>query len=234
MKYLYLLRRFTKALILGLSIILEFNHFYINNYFYHQIKGTAMATIFAVVGSNLTVAYFEENMFAILPQIYPKYFIDFFIRKLTKNINFLDINLKIINNKLHFDVYHKPTNSFSYLHYKSCHPPHTKNNIALSLARRIVRIVTDNTNNRLQELKGHLLKRKHPEKIIDYSFTKLFQPRKHENNDKNVITFTRTYNPNHQFSFNKFKNCIKNTTNRELQKAFNDKKYSLLHDNQRN
>ena len=97
MKYLYLLRRFTKALILGLSIILEFNHFYINNYFYHQIKGTAMATIFAVVGSNLTVAYFEENMFAILPQIYPKYFIDFFIRKLTKNINFLDINLKIIN-----------------------------------------------------------------------------------------------------------------------------------------
>ena len=189
-----LLRRFTKAFILeGLSIILEFNYFYINNYFYHQIKGTAMGTIFAVVGSNLTVAYFEEKMFAILPQIYPKDFVDFFIRnyfrflddvfhkwliqfniqdfykimneldpdlqfifeELTKNINFLDINLKIINNKLHFDVYHKPTNSFSYLHYKSCHPPHTKNNIALSLARRIVRIVIDNANNRLQELKGH-------------------------------------------------------------------------------
>ena len=87
-----------------------------------------------------------------------------------------------------------------------------------------MRIVTDNTNNRLQELKGHLLKRKHPEKIIDYSFTKLFQPRKHKNNDKNVITFTRTYSPNHQFSFKKFNNCITNTTNSELQKAFNDKK----------
>ena len=95
-------------------------------------------------------------------------------------------------------------------------------------------IVTDNTNNRLQELKGHLLKRKHPEEIIDYSFTKLFQPRKHEKNDKNVITFTRTCNPNHQFSFKKFKSCTKNTKNRELQKAFNDKKYCLLHDNQRN
>ena len=68
----------------------------------------------------------------------------------------------MINNKLHFDVYHKATNSFSYL--KSCHLPHTKSNIALSLARRIVRIVTDNTNNRLQELKAHLLKRKHPKK----------------------------------------------------------------------
>ena len=56
---------------------------------------------------------------------------------------------------------------------------------------------------------------------------KLFQLRKHENNDKNCITFTRTYNPNHQFSFNNFKNCIKNITNRELQKAFNEKKILL-------
>ena len=98
-----------------------------------------------------------------------------------------------------------------------------KSNIALSLARRTVRIVTDNTNNRLQELKGHLLKRNHPEKIIDYSFTKLFQPRKHENNYKNVITFSRTFNPNRQFSFNKFKSCIKSTANRKLQKVFNYK-----------
>ena len=80
--------------------------------------------------------------------------LQFIFEEVTKNINFLDINLKIINNELHFDVYHKPTNAFSYLHYKSCHPPHTKNNIALSLAKRTVRIVTDNTNNRLQELTG--------------------------------------------------------------------------------
>ena len=59
------------------------------------------------------------------------------------------------------------------LQFESCHPSHTKNNIALSLARRIVQIVTYNTNNRLQEIKGHLLKRKYPEKIIDYSFTKI-------------------------------------------------------------
>ena len=90
-----------------------------------------------------------------------------------------------------------------------------------------MQIVTDNKNNRLEELKGHLLKRKHPERIIDYSFTKLFQPWKHENNDKNIITFTRTYKPIHQFSFNKFENCIKNTTNTELQKAFNDIKILL-------
>ena len=96
-------------------------------------------------------------------------------------------------------------------------------NIALSLNRRIVPIVTDKRDNRLQVLKGNLIKR-NSEKIIHYSFTKLFLPRKHVNNDKNIITFTTTYNPDHQFSFNKFKSSIKNTTNRKLQKAFNDKK----------
>ena len=54
--------------------------------------------------------------------------LQFIFKELTKNISFLDINLKITNNKLHFDVYHIPANSFSYLHEKSCHPQHTKNN----------------------------------------------------------------------------------------------------------
>ena len=88
-----LLRRFTKAFILEeLSIILEFNYFYINNYFYHQIKGTAMGTIFAVVGSNLTVAYFEEKIFVILPQIYPRHFDDFFIRNYFRFLDDVFIN----------------------------------------------------------------------------------------------------------------------------------------------
>ena len=133
-----LLSRFTKAFILeGLNIILKFNYFYINKNFFHQIKGTAMGTIFAVVGSNLTVAYFEVKMFAFLPQIYPRDFVDYFVRnyvrfldnifhtwlinfdiepfyklineldpdlkfifeKLTTDINFLDINIKIVDNQ---------------------------------------------------------------------------------------------------------------------------------------
>ena len=109
-----------------------------------------------------------------------------------------------------------------------------KNNIELSLTRRILQIVSDNKSNRFQELKDHLLKRKHPETIIEYSFARLFKPRKQESNDKNVITFTRTYNSNYKFSFNKFKNCIRNTTNAELEKAFNNNEYPLLNDNQIN
>ena len=74
-------RRFNKQFILeGLSIILEFNYFYINGIYIHQIKGTAMGAKFAVVGSNLVVTYEEVKMFALLPQLNPQGFVDFFIR----------------------------------------------------------------------------------------------------------------------------------------------------------
>ena len=238
---------------------------YINKNFFHQIKGTAMGTIFAVVVSNLTVAYFEVKMFALLPQIYPRDFVDYFVRnyfrflddifhtwlinsdiepfykllneldpglkfifeKLTTDINFLDIIIKIVDNQLHFDIYHKPTNSFSYLKYNSCHPSHTKNNISLSLARRIIRIVTDNRDYRLEELRKNILKRNHPEKIINYSFTKNFQPKNNKEENKEIITFTRTYNPNHNFNYNRFNNCLNNINNRELRETFSNKKVLL-------
>ena len=261
-----LLSRFTKAFVLeGLNIILKFNYFCINKNFFHQIKGTAMGIIFAVVGSNLTVAYFEVKMFALLPQIYPRDFVDYFARnyfrflddifhtwlinfdiepfyklineldpdlkfifeKLTTDINLLDINIKIVDNQLHFDNYHKPTSSFSYVKYDSCHPSHTKNNISLSLARRIIRIVTDNRDYRLEELRQNLLKRNHPEKIINYSFTKSFQPKNNNEENKEIITFTRTYNPNHNFNYNRFNNCLNNINNRELRETLSNKKVLL-------
>ena len=63
----------------------------------------------------------------------------------------------MVENNLVFDIRYKPTNSFNYLTYISCHPSHTKNNISLSLAKRIVSTVTNNRENRLKELKEHLL-----------------------------------------------------------------------------
>ena len=38
-----------------------------------------MGTKFAVVGSNLVVAYKEVKMFALLPQLYPQDFVDFWL-----------------------------------------------------------------------------------------------------------------------------------------------------------
>ena len=79
------------------------------------------------------VYYFARNYFRFLGNIFHTWLISFNIEpfyrlineldpdlkfifeKLTTDINFLDINIKIVDNQLHFDIYHKPTNSFSYL-----------------------------------------------------------------------------------------------------------------------
>ena len=46
---------------------------------------------------------------------------------------------------------------------------------------------------------------------------------KHKSNDRNIITFIKAYNPNHQISPYEFKISITNTSNTELQKAFHNK-----------
>ena len=83
----------------------------------------------------------------------------------SKSLNFLGINIQIVENNLVFDIHYKPTNSFSYLTYTSYYPPHTENNISLSLAKRNVVIVTNNRESQLKELKEHLRDRKHPQHI---------------------------------------------------------------------
>ena len=141
--------------------------------------------------------------------------------------NFLDIQLKIVNNTLIFDIYYKPTNSFNYLTYSSCHPSHTKNNIALSLAKRIINIVTDNREKRLSELKKHLIERNYPPEIIDYTFTKCFQPKLNKSKDLEKIIFTRTFNPNHVINLNKLTRSLENIRSNELKQCFQNKTVKL-------
>ena len=95
------------------------------------------------------------------------------------------------------------------------------------MARRIIRIVTDNRDYRLEELRQNILKRSHPEKIINYSFTKSFQPKNNKEENKEIVTFTRTYNPNHNFNYNRFNNCLNDINNRELRETFSNKKVLL-------
>ena len=100
-----------------------------------------MGTKLAVASSNLVAAYEKIKMFALLPQLYTQDFVDFFIRdnfwfsdevfhkwlenfdfdadlkfifeNPFKSLNFLDINLQIVENNLVFDIYYEPTNSFN-------------------------------------------------------------------------------------------------------------------------
>ena len=117
-----------------------------------------------------------RNYFRFLDDIFHKWLENFDIKKFydlinsldedlkfifenpSRTLNFLDIQLKIVNNTLVFEIHDKSTNSFNYLTYSSCHPIHAMNNIALSLAKRIRNIVTDNRETRLSELKITILK----------------------------------------------------------------------------
>ena len=75
------MRRFNKQFIPeSFLIILEFNYFYGNETYIHHIKATVMGNEFAVVGSNLVVAYEEIKVFGLLPQLYTQDFVDLFIR----------------------------------------------------------------------------------------------------------------------------------------------------------
>ena len=66
--------------------------------------------------------------------------------------NVFDVSCSIKTDPLIFGTYHKPAYSFSHLHYRSCRPQHTKNNIAVSLGQRITCIVSENKEQYLSKL----------------------------------------------------------------------------------
>ena len=102
--------------------------------------------------------------------------------------------MKTVDNTLASDIYCKPTNSSSYLTNSSCHLSYTKNNIALSLAKRIINIAPDNKEKRPSGLKKQLTERNHQPELIDYTFTKCFQPKLDKNNNLEKFFFSRTFN----------------------------------------
>ena len=149
------------------------------------------------------------------------------VENASRTLNFLDTQLKIVHNTLVFDIYYKPTNSLSYLRYSSSHPSHTKNNISLSLAKQIINIVFDNREKRLSELKKHLIERNYPPKIIDYTFTKCFQPKLDKSKDLEKITFARTFSPYHVINLSKFNHRFENMRSNELKQCFQNKTVQL-------
>ena len=78
----------------------------------------------------------------------------------------------------------------------------------------------------LSELKTHLLERNHPPEIIDYTFTKCFQPKLGKNKDLEKIYFKMTFNPNHVVNLNKFTLSLENISNK-IKQCFQNKTVQL-------
>ena len=130
--------------------------------------------------------------------------IKFTMEESTDKIPFLDVLVKKQDTKLTTDIYYKSTDTHQYLHFKSCHPNHTKRAIPYNLARRICTIVSeeDVQNNRLNELTLNLLSRSYPKQLITDAIEKakghcradLLSPRQ-DNSKQDIIPFVHTHNP---------------------------------------
>lgn len=149
--------------------ILTSNYFRFGDKFYHQRKGTAMGTRMAPSYANLFMGKLEKDFLAsetLQPLCWFRYIDDIFtiwchgpdtLNAFLSHLNsfsslhftwsissstitFLDVDIQLDNGSLHTSVHIKPTNLQQYLHFNSCHPPHTKRALPYSLATRAKRI----------------------------------------------------------------------------------------------
>ena len=178
-------------------LVLMNNFFVFNNRYFKQIKGVAMGTIVGPSIANLYIYTLEKKWLNIhSPLLFSRYIDDLFIilfsrDKLQETITslqnsfdnlklniehgeevvFLDLKIKInkIVNRLDFNLFIKPTNTFSYLLTNSNHPAHIFKNIPKSLFIRLRR-----NNSRLfnyfyhaRKLIFNLLDREYSYKILN-------------------------------------------------------------------
>ena len=93
-------------------------------------------------------------------------------------VPFLDTILtKTQDGTLHTDLYTKPTNSHSYLHYTSCHPRHIKTSLPLSQYLRIKRICSNpkDFDHHSGDMTQHFLKRGYPIEVLTEALLKANQ-----------------------------------------------------------
>ena len=123
----------------------------------------------------------------------------------TESVPFLDIRIILKNNKLHTDLYVKPTDKFQYLNFTSSHPYHQKASLPYGLALRIKRICSNQGDFRLhcQKLVGLLRRRGFKLGLIKEGIRKaaavdraeLLRERTEGEEKEDRMIFATTYNP---------------------------------------
>ena len=107
-----------------------------------------------------------QELFSLLNNIEEKVN---FTMEIGPKLPFLDVHFELRpNGTLKTDIFYKQTDTHNYVQFGSFHPRKTLTNIPYSLARRICVIVSDEEvkNQRLEELKHFLLRKKYPEGVI--------------------------------------------------------------------
>ena len=90
-------------------------------------------------------------------------------------LEFLDLKIKCLKDKLSVDVYSKPTNSFTYVLPSTCYPMKNINKVPQGIALRLRRIcdTTEKYESRADEYKNYLLARDYKPSLVDKQFKKI-------------------------------------------------------------
>ena len=85
-----------------------------------------------------------------------------------ETINFLDVNVRLVEGELMTDLFVKPTDTHLFLDPSSSHPYHCNKGIPYSQALRLNRICSDNESfdKRCNDLEGWLMERGYNGKMI--------------------------------------------------------------------
>ena len=135
-----------------------------------------------------------------LLNIYIYLYISFEYSKET--INFLDVNVRLVEGELMTDLLVKPTDTHQFLDPNSSHPHHCKKRIPYNQVLRLNRICSDNESfdNRCNDLEGWLMERGYNGKMIRKKILRaqehfrkdLFEREKAETSEPK-LTFNITY-----------------------------------------
>ena len=103
-------------------------------------------------------------------------------------IVFLDTVVKRLNENLYTDLYTKPTDTHSYLHFTSSHPKHTRHNGPYGQFLRLRRNChfDDDFNRHADAMTQHYLKRGYPQDLITQSRHRAFAVLHHDLIHKSV------------------------------------------------
>ncbi|CAJ0967219.1 unnamed protein product [Ranitomeya imitator] len=173
-----------------LSIVLNNNFFLFKDTYYLQIKGSAMGSNVAPPYANAYMAHYEDtsiytqDLFHSHALTWKRYIddvfcvwggtswpgLDFTMTYDTHQISFLDtLVIKDDNGNLSTDLYLKPTDRNSLLHYSSFHPKNMIKSIPKSQLNRVSKIVSDPATKDLRttEMRSKFRGRGYPPRILD-------------------------------------------------------------------
>ncbi|CAJ0958904.1 unnamed protein product [Ranitomeya imitator] len=137
---------------------------------------------------------FHEHLNSIVSEL--KFTIQYNMRE----ISFLDtLVLKNTKGLLTLDLYSKPTDCNSLLHYSSCHPRTTKDSLPRSQFTRIARIVTDPDirNTRLDGMVNKFKERQYPTRLLEKEKNRANAPSSPVSPSRQTqrVPFVHTYHP---------------------------------------